>query len=306
MVNREIRAWLHLDHINVLPLFGTTMGFGPFPAMVCPWLENGSLTSYLERRNDTLTKVERLTLLGDVAAGLQYCRLHSQFVVHGDLSGSNVLIDDKGRARISDFGLLTLLAELETPTFETSIPRKRTLRWAAPELLGASGGGVNPSPQSDVYSFGGIMLQILTGKVPYHYLVNDAPVVLAIRKGETPKRPSEDLVTDRQWAFMQRCWTPATVARPSGEEIVEFVRRELVLTTHRGTQPQGPKDEGKDVGEKGEGEHLPAPGSPEDTYINTHPQGPKDDAEGENVEEDRFPNELSWLRDVLKVSLPSR
>ena len=41
--------WKNLSHNNVLSLFGTTSGFGPFPAMVCPWLENGTLTSYLER-----------------------------------------------------------------------------------------------------------------------------------------------------------------------------------------------------------------------------------------------------------------
>ncbi|KAF8842624.1 WD40 repeat-like protein [Paxillus ammoniavirescens] len=71
-LNREIRVWLNLKHINILPLFGTTMDFGQFPAMVCPWLEDGPLTSYLERRNDSLTTVERLVLVADVAVGLQY------------------------------------------------------------------------------------------------------------------------------------------------------------------------------------------------------------------------------------------
>jgi hypothetical protein len=61
---REIKTWLNLDHINVLPLFGTTMNFGQFPAMVCPWLENGSLTSYLERPDGNLTISERLSLVG--------------------------------------------------------------------------------------------------------------------------------------------------------------------------------------------------------------------------------------------------
>jgi hypothetical protein len=104
------------------------------------------------------------------------------------------------------------------------------------------------SPQSDVYSFGRIMLQvcspthfysramihlndqqILTGKVPYHYYAREAQVVHAISKGVIPKRPSQELVTDRQWTFMQRCWTPvdADQSRPGDEEIVEFVRQEL-------------------------------------------------------------------------------
>ncbi|KAF8839130.1 kinase-like protein [Paxillus ammoniavirescens] len=84
---REVRTWLNLDHINILPLFGTTMNFGQFPAMVSPWLENGALTSYLERLDGNLKTAERLALVGDVAAGLKY--LHSRFIVHGDLSGKS-------------------------------------------------------------------------------------------------------------------------------------------------------------------------------------------------------------------------
>ncbi|KAF8839732.1 WD40 repeat-like protein [Paxillus ammoniavirescens] len=61
-LRRELTTWANLNHVNILPLYGTTMSFGRFPAMVCPWLENGSLTSYLECRHDTLKVVERLVL----------------------------------------------------------------------------------------------------------------------------------------------------------------------------------------------------------------------------------------------------
>ncbi|KAF8842626.1 WD40 repeat-like protein [Paxillus ammoniavirescens] len=237
-LNREIRVWLNLKHINVLPLFGTTMDFGQFPAMVCPWLEDGPLTSYLERRNDSLTTVERLVLVADVAVGLQY--LHSQTVVHGDLSGSNVLIQGSGRACISDFGMSTLLTELEGSILPTSLHVGGALRWAAPELLdlqvpdnGDNPHKVVPTPQSDVYSFGGIMLQALTGKVPYHYYSREAQVLHAISRGEIPKRPNQALVTDRRWTFIQQCWTlldddDAGQSRPSDDAIVEFTRNDLV------------------------------------------------------------------------------
>ncbi|KAF9233552.1 kinase-like domain-containing protein, partial [Melanogaster broomeanus] len=239
-LRREIKVWLQLDHVNILPLFGTTTGFGQFPAMVCPWLENGTLMSYLERRNDELTTEQRLVLLSDVAAGLQH--LHSRSVVHGDLSGisefSNVLVRGNGRACITDFGLSTLLTELGGSTFATTCQARGTLRWAAPELLDlqVSEGEENlpevvPTPRSDVYSFGGIMLQVLTGKVPYYYYSREAQVVHALSKGDTPKRPqgSEALVTDRRWTFMQRCWSSdyAGRQRPSDEEIIEFTRSEL-------------------------------------------------------------------------------
>ena len=62
-LRREIKVWLNLRHVNVLPLLGTTMGFGRFPAMVCPWVENGALTSYLEDRYESLSVIENLRLV---------------------------------------------------------------------------------------------------------------------------------------------------------------------------------------------------------------------------------------------------
>ncbi|KIJ14088.1 hypothetical protein PAXINDRAFT_100313 [Paxillus involutus ATCC 200175] len=208
------------------------MGFGRFPAMVCPWLENGPLTSYLERERDSLSAGQRLALAHDVAMGLQY--LHSQSVVHGDLSGSNVLIRANGKACIADAGLSTLLTALGGPTLVTSFGSRGTLRWAATELLDLelpedeeNPPQVVPTPGSDIYSFGGIMLQVLTGRVPYHYYSRDEWVLLVRSKGETPKRPDQSLVTQRQWAFIERCWA-SVESRPSVDEIVEFTRNELI------------------------------------------------------------------------------
>ncbi|KAF9231675.1 kinase-like domain-containing protein, partial [Melanogaster broomeanus] len=235
-LRREIKVWLKLDHPNVLPLFGTTMGFGQFPAMVCSWLENGALTSYLQRWNDKLTTEQRLVLVR-ISCTLLLNHVHSWSIVHGDLSGSNVLVRGNGRACIADFGLSTLLTELGGSTFETSCQARGTLRWAAPELLDlhVSDDKKNqpkfvPTTQSDVYSFGGIMLQVLTGNVPYHYYVRDVQVMHAILIGEAPRRPSCDLISDHQWSFIQRCWSSddAGRQRPSNEELVEFTRRELV------------------------------------------------------------------------------
>ncbi|KAF9228870.1 kinase-like protein [Gyrodon lividus] len=235
-LHREIKVWTDLKHINVLPLFGTTMGFGRLPAMVCPWREHGPLTSYLERRDDNLTVMERLTLLGDVAMGLQY--LHSRSVVHGDLSGSNVLIHGDGRACIADFGLSVLLTALGVSPSATSPQVRGTLRWAAPELLclnvqPSEEGGiltrVQPTPRSDIYSFGRIMLQILTGKIPYHYYPRDERVVIALSQKETPARPHLEVITERRWVFIQQCWSTVNEgqSRPSDEEIVGFTRDEL-------------------------------------------------------------------------------
>ena len=120
------------------------------------------------------------------------------------------------------------------------------MRWMAPELLNPPDDSqATPSTQSDVYSFGSIMLQvcdpgvlfrydsllicwhdgkILTGRVPYHHLSRDEQVVFAIVSGTRQGRPDGAAVTDRTWEFIEWCWssTDASTPRPSSDEIAEL------------------------------------------------------------------------------------
>ncbi|KAG1764375.1 kinase-like domain-containing protein [Suillus placidus] len=93
-VRRELKVWGRLKHDCILPLWGVANDFGPYPAMVCPWADNGALTTFLEREEDRLSPQDRFSLLNDIALGLQY--LHHKSVVHGDLTGSDVLINGQG------------------------------------------------------------------------------------------------------------------------------------------------------------------------------------------------------------------
>ncbi|OAX32260.1 kinase-like protein [Rhizopogon vinicolor AM-OR11-026] len=104
---REIHLWLKLQDENVVPLLGVADGFGSLPALVSPWLENGALTAYLQHEYEMLSYGRKFALLVDVAHGLQY--LHSQDIIHGDLSGDDVLIDRSGKASLINFGLSALL-----------------------------------------------------------------------------------------------------------------------------------------------------------------------------------------------------
>ena len=81
---------------------------------------------------------------------------------------ANILILDDGSACIADFGLSTLLTELGGSTFATSFHDRGTVRWMAPELLACEAPEnetedafhVLPTTDSDVYSFGGVMLHV--------------------------------------------------------------------------------------------------------------------------------------------------
>ncbi|KAG1726257.1 kinase-like domain-containing protein [Suillus paluster] len=231
---RELGIWKRLRHRNILKFMGTTSDFGPSVALVAPWIVNGTLTSFLDEKNEILTLRDRLLLLCDVAAGLNYLHTfsltidghtHSNPVVHGDLTGTNVLIGSDGTAYLADFGLSGTLTKLPGMTYLAKMScRPGAVRWTAPELFSEEESDSAITTQSDIYSFGGIILQVLTGKVPWPHLNREAAILRkVIIEGEIHPRPDDDRVTDQQWNFMTRCWSQTPTNRPPAEEALQFI-----------------------------------------------------------------------------------
>ncbi|OJA08608.1 hypothetical protein AZE42_12385, partial [Rhizopogon vesiculosus] len=167
---RELGIWKRLQHSNILKFMGITSDFGPSVALVAPWMVNGTLTSFLDQNGKSLTLLDRLHLLHDIAAGLHYLHTftliedgHTDLlpVVHGDLTGTNVLIGSDRRACLADFGLSGTLKKLTGMTYLVNTScHPGALRWTAPELLSGEESAF-ANTQSDIYSFGCIMLQAL-------------------------------------------------------------------------------------------------------------------------------------------------
>ncbi|KAG1848904.1 kinase-like domain-containing protein [Suillus subluteus] len=224
---RELRICASLNHPNILSVFGYTSGFGPFIAIVSPWAEKGNLTVYLEREGVALTLVRRFQL-ANIIAGLQY--LHANCVIHGDFTGPNVLIHGDGTACVADFGLSLMYSEfISASQASWTSTLKGNMRWMAPELLveREDGSQARPSEQSDMYSFGGIMLQVLTNKVPYYHLTNDAAIILCIAKSQTPSRFRYHELPERYWEFIEQCWSTDPQDRPSTEGVDTAIRNEF-------------------------------------------------------------------------------
>ncbi|KAG1741464.1 kinase-like domain-containing protein [Suillus paluster] len=229
---REFGIWKRLEHPKILNLIGTTQNFGPLVASVAPWMVNGTLTLFLKKKN-TLKLRDRLRLLRDIAEGLDYLHNGHPYlspVVHGDLTGNNVLINNNGSACLTDFGLSGTLSELAGMTYliKTSC-RPGALRWTAPEFFSGDESAAVVTTQSDIYSFGSIMLQVLTGDVPWSYLKNDGAITLHLSQGIIHRRPPSRYVTDRCWDFILRCWSTTPNDRPSAAEALQFVVSEQSL-----------------------------------------------------------------------------
>ncbi|KAJ8518409.1 hypothetical protein ONZ45_g4536 [Pleurotus djamor] len=190
-LRRELAVWLSLKHPQVLPLYGVVSNFGPYVSM----------------------KTDIKLYLRQVCSGLAY--LHSRSVVHGDLTGCNVLIDSIGDACLSDFGLSTIVSDMQgASTLTTSI--SGNVRFAAPEIyrIGADDDVLPlPTAQSDT----------LTGRIPYHYMRTDGQVLIELARGRRPRRPADSVITEARWIFLCACWANQPSDRPDVESIGEYL-----------------------------------------------------------------------------------
>ncbi|KAG8946368.1 hypothetical protein FRC03_001400 [Tulasnella sp. 419] len=141
---REAQIWIQLNHKNIIPLLGFCFQDN-IPCLVSPWFENGDALNYISKHPEA----DRSRLVAESIEGVVYLHTRSPPVVHGDLKASNILIDNDGRARITDFGTSRILQE-ERTGFTTSSEIHGTHRWMAPELLLYE--DAPPSTKTDIYS----------------------------------------------------------------------------------------------------------------------------------------------------------
>ncbi|KAG2368636.1 kinase-like domain-containing protein [Suillus spraguei] len=214
----NVHARTQLQHENLLPLLGFSYEFGLFPAMVSPWMHNGTLNTYLQYNFTELTIESKLRILRQVAAAISY--LHSTGIVHGDLTANNILIDSACNAQVADHGILTMWPESPNTSY-----LRDSVRWVAPEVFNAPEDEeplTLPEPASDIYSFGCIMFQVMTGQQPYADVRNNYQVTILILKGRKPARPSSPHIADPFWDFIEKCWGDAG-CRPSAVEVLSLL-----------------------------------------------------------------------------------
>ncbi|KLO08683.1 kinase-like protein [Schizopora paradoxa] len=218
MVFRELKIWSSLEHPNVLPLLGYIM-HDKYPALISQWMSRGSLRKYIE--TTPRTKTINLYLARDIAKGLKY--LHDMNIIHSDLKAleqDNILISDNNNPLIADFGISRILTS--TNTSWTNLGG--SARWMAMELLefnpgdGTSGTGSGRHTKgTDVWAYGMVVYELLSGSVPYAALKNEFQVASAISKGQTPCIPSSVKPDDRNdkvlWAVCQNCWEKSPANR---------------------------------------------------------------------------------------------
>ena len=139
---------------------------------------------------------------------------------------ANVMIDQNGRARLTDFGLLTFVSDPTNPTNSGSVTNAGTTRWMSPELLHPEKFGFEqsrPTMKSDCYALGMVILEVLSEERPF---ARDKEVIVMrkVIEGERPDRPEEVWFTDDLWITLEQCWLPLPNDRPTVGAVLDKLK----------------------------------------------------------------------------------
>jgi serine/threonine protein kinase len=152
---QEAELVMRLEHPHIVPI-EEIQESGDYAYQVMPYFIFGSLADQLERRQPSLE--EAADLVHQAGSALDYA--HRQGVVHRDVKPSNILLDDKGRAMLSDFGLALIL--------DASVSLTGSAFLGTPAYISPEQAQTNKvEPHSDQYSLGIVLFQLATGRLPF-------------------------------------------------------------------------------------------------------------------------------------------
>ena len=180
----EQRTLAQLNHPSIARLYDADTSPDGTPFFVMEYVEGVPLTDYCKQHNSSIP--ERLRLFCDVCEAVLYAHQHA--VIHRDLKPSNILVKDDGTVRLLDFGIAKHLQSLGESVDQTMTGlRLMTPAYAAPEQIRGEHVGI----QSDVYSLGVVLYELLAGRLPFD-LSNRTPAQAEkILTEQVAEKPSE-------------------------------------------------------------------------------------------------------------------
>ncbi|CAH1438686.1 unnamed protein product [Lactuca virosa] len=199
----ECEVWRSIRHRNLLKIITSCSSVdyqgNDFKALVYEFMPNGSLHDWLHSSSSTsrLNLLQRIKILLDVASALDYLHNHClPTIVHCDLKPSNILLDDDMVAHVGDFGLARFLGANSNQNSTSGI--RGTIGYTPPEY----GVGSEMTSSGDVYSFGILLLEVMTGKRPTDNIFNEG---LSLHKFADMALPDHvtDVIDDDLLKFLQ-------------------------------------------------------------------------------------------------------
>uniref|UniRef100_A0A7C9DQA1 Dual-specificity kinase n=1 Tax=Opuntia streptacantha TaxID=393608 RepID=A0A7C9DQA1_OPUST len=235
---REVNMMSRVQHENLVKFIGACKD--PLMVIVTELLPGLSLRKYLNS-----LRPKQLELNVALSYAVDICRamdcLHANGIIHRDLKPDNLLLSaDHKSVKLADFGLAREETLTEMMTAETG-----TYRWMAPELYSTvtlrQGEKKHYNNKVDVYSFGIVLWELLTNRMPFEGMSNLQAAYAAAFKQQRPTVP-EDIAPDLAF-IIQSCWVEDPNLRPSFSQIIRMLNTHLFTLSPTPPQPQPPSPE---------------------------------------------------------------
>tara|TARA_B100000674_G_scaffold443956_1_gene409238 strand:- start:1154 stop:2923 length:1770 start_codon:yes stop_codon:yes gene_type:complete len=164
---REAQTAANLNHPNIVQIFD--WGIGDEPFFVMEYIEGNTLTSIIANKK-TVSMNDILFIGAQVASGLQAA--HSKGLVHRDIKPGNIMITPEGKVKVTDFGIVSLQNE------ESDITKTGSILGTASYISPEQAQGKAVSKESDLYSLGTVLYELITGRPPFE---GDTPIATATK-----------------------------------------------------------------------------------------------------------------------------
>ncbi len=180
---REQRILARLTHPLIASLYDSGFTDDGTPWFVMEYVSGVPLTQFCAKRDCSLP--ERMNLFRMVCEAVQYS--HSQAIVHRDIKPSNILVTGNGLVKLLDFGIAKQMEDVEIGAGHTRTGfRIMTPAYAAPEQIR----GERPGLQTDIYSLGVVLFELLTGQLPFDLTQTTPAEAARLITEEQPSAPS--------------------------------------------------------------------------------------------------------------------
>ncbi|XP_060931372.1 raf-1 proto-oncogene, serine/threonine kinase a isoform X1 [Limanda limanda] len=172
----EVAVLRKTRHVNILLFMGYMTKDNL--AIVTQWCEGSSLYQHLHVLETNLKIIQLIDIARQTAQGMDY--LHAKNIIHRDMKSNNIFLHEGLTVKIGDFGLATVKARW-SGSLQVEQPSGSIL-WMAPEVIRMQDN--NPySFQSDVYSYGIVLFELMTGELPYALLANRDQIIFMVGRG---------------------------------------------------------------------------------------------------------------------------
>lgn len=208
---QEVFIMRKIRHKNVVQFLGACTK-PPKLCILTEFMSRGSVYNYMHKQKGAFKLPALLRVALDVSKGMNY--LHQNKIIHRDLKTANLLMDENEVVKVADFGVARVQTQSGVMTAETG-----TYRWMAPEVI-------EHKPydgKADVFSFGIVLWELLTGELPYSYITPLQAAVGVVQQGLRPTIPKH--THPKLTGLLEKCWQQNPALRPNFSDIIEILQQ---------------------------------------------------------------------------------